>query len=74
MLPREGSSALCTAPFRQDREHLPVLLLLSATLERGSRVSSVMLQLSTAVAVQLSNSTGCKSDAKLASFMVMVVV
>lgn len=71
---REGSHVLCTALFRQDRKHLPIFLLLSAALERRSRLSSVMLQLSTAVAVQLSSSTGYKFDTKLLSFMLTVLL
>lgn len=64
----------CALPFRQDRKLLPSLLPLSAPSEMGSRVSSSVLQLSTAVAVWLSNSACHKSDTKLASFLVSVVL
>lgn len=65
---------LCPALFGQGRKCLPVLLLPSATLERGSGVPALMLQWFPAVAVQLSSSAGYKSDTKPASFMVTVVV
>lgn len=53
---------------------LPNFLLLSAPLERGSRAPSVMFQLSTAAGERLNNSAGDKSEPKLGSFTVTVLL
>lgn len=53
---------------------LPSFLLLSAPLERRRRVLSVMFQLSAAAVEQLNNSAGHKSNPKLGSFTVTVLL